>query len=200
MLDTDILSAFLRGNMAVINSVDEHLKEYGFVSLSVITYYEIMNGLLYKDAKKQLTRFEEFVSLNKVIPLSVRMAKTASVIQADLRSKGSEIGHTDTLIAATAIVSELQLVTNNTDRFKRIKGLQFTNWIYITTQAKSSSSSADSALAPLADKLHYIEVYIVNQDSCTDRMQSDNFTVDSSMMCADGNGKDACHGVCVILI
>ena len=129
MLDTDILSAFLRGNMAVINSVDEHLKEYGFVSLSVITYYEIMNGLLYKDAKKQLTRFEEFVSLNKVIPLSVRMAKTASVIQADLRSKGSEIGHTDTLIAATAIVSELQLVTNNTDRFKRIKGLQFTNWI-----------------------------------------------------------------------
>ena len=40
------------------------------------------------------------------------MAKTAAVIQADLRKKGSEIGHTDTLIAGIALASELQLVTN----------------------------------------------------------------------------------------
>ncbi|MDO8930018.1 MAG: hypothetical protein Q7J86_00020 [Bacteroidota bacterium] len=52
MLDTDILSEFLRGNKQVISKVDEHLKEYGFISLSIITYYEILNGLLYKDAKQ----------------------------------------------------------------------------------------------------------------------------------------------------
>jgi predicted nucleic acid-binding protein len=71
MLDTDILSEFLRGNPKVIVKVDEHLKEYGFISLSIITYYEILNGLLYKDAKKQLTRFEDFARLNKVIPLTL---------------------------------------------------------------------------------------------------------------------------------
>ena len=128
ILDTDILSEFLRGNLKVIAKVDEHLKEYGFISLSIITYYEILNGLLYKDAKKQLSKFEEFVELNKVIPLSMRMAKTAAIIQADLRKKGSEIGHTDTLIAGIAITSELQLVTNNTDHFMRIKGLEIANW------------------------------------------------------------------------
>lgn len=128
MLDSDILSEFLRGNQKVINKVDEHLQEYGFISLSIITYYEILNGLLYKDARKQLTRFEEFVKLNKVIPLTLRMAKTAAEIQANLRKKGTEIGHTDTLIAGMAITSELQLVTNNTDHFKRIKGLDLTNW------------------------------------------------------------------------
>lgn len=128
MLDTDILSEFLRGNSKVINKVDDHLKEYGFISLSIITYYEILNGLLYKDARKQLTKFEDFVALNKVIPLTLRMAKTAAVIQADLRKKGTEIGHTDTLIAGIAITSELQLVTNNTDHFKRIKGLEISNW------------------------------------------------------------------------
>lgn len=37
ILDTDILSEFLRGNIKVIKKVDEHLKEYGFVSLSIIT-------------------------------------------------------------------------------------------------------------------------------------------------------------------
>jgi tRNA(fMet)-specific endonuclease VapC len=128
MLDTDILSEFLRGNPKVIARVDEHLKEYGFISLSIITYYEILNGLLYKDARKQLAKFEEFVELNKVIPLTLRMARSAAVIQADLRKKGTEIGHTDTLIAGIALTSELQLVTNNTDHFKRIKRLDIANW------------------------------------------------------------------------
>jgi len=56
------------------------------------------------------------------------MAKTAAIIHADLRKKGTEIGHTDTLIAGIAIISELQLVTNNTDHFIRIKGLEIANW------------------------------------------------------------------------
>ncbi len=128
LLDTDILSEFLRGNPKVITKVDVHLKEYGFISLSIITYYEILNGLLYKDARKQMVRFEEFVALNKVIPLTLRMAKNAAAIQADLRKRGTEIGHTDTLIAGIAMTSELQLVTNNTNHFKRIKGLEITNW------------------------------------------------------------------------
>ena len=128
MLDTDILSEFLRGDSKVIAKVDEHLKEFGFISLSIITYYEILNGLLYKDARKQLTRFEDFVELNKVIPLTLRTVKIAATIQADLRKKGTEIGHTDTLIAGIAIASEMQLITNNTDHFKRIKGLEIANW------------------------------------------------------------------------
>jgi tRNA(fMet)-specific endonuclease VapC len=128
ILDTDILSEFLRGNIKVIKKVDEHLKEYGFVSLSIITYYEILNGLLYKDARKQMERFEQFVELNKVVPLTIRTVKISANIQAELRKKGIEIGHTDTLIVGVAMASELQLITNNTDHFKRIKGLDFANW------------------------------------------------------------------------
>ena len=128
MLDTDILSDFLRGNPKVIDKVDEHLKEYGFICLSIITYYEILNGLLYKDARKQLSKFEDFVELNKVIPMTLRTAKIAASIQADLRKKGTEIGHTDTLIAGIAIANEMQLITNNTDHFIRIEGLEIVNW------------------------------------------------------------------------
>ena len=78
--------------------------------------------------RKQLNRFEDFVILSKVIPLTMHMAKSAAAIQADLRKKGLEIGHTDTLIAGIAMTSGLQLVTNNTDHFKRIKGLEIANW------------------------------------------------------------------------
>ena len=91
MLDTDILSEFLRGNSKVIEKVAEHLKEHGFISLSIITYYEILNGLLYKDARKQLLNFESFVGLNKIIPLTLPMAKTAASIQADLRKKDPKL-------------------------------------------------------------------------------------------------------------
>ncbi|HEX3935129.1 MAG TPA: type II toxin-antitoxin system VapC family toxin [Puia sp.] len=128
LLDTDILSEFLRGNSKVAAKVDEHLEEYGLVNLSIITYYEILNGLLYKDAKKQLKKFTDFVELNKVIPMTMRTAKIAAEMYADLRKKGREIGHTDTLIAGIAMANDMQLITNNTDHFKRIKGLEIENW------------------------------------------------------------------------
>lgn len=108
--------------------MDEHLKEFGFISMSIITYYEILNGLLYKDARKQPDRFEEFAGLNKIVPLTLRTVRISANIQAELRKKGSEIGHTDTLIAGVAMAGELQLITNNTDHFKRIEGLDFANW------------------------------------------------------------------------
>jgi predicted nucleic acid-binding protein len=56
------------------------------------------------------------------------MAEKAAKIQAELRKKGKEIGHTDTLIAGIAIASNLELITNNTEHFKRIKGLKIANW------------------------------------------------------------------------
>jgi predicted nucleic acid-binding protein len=41
----------------VTAKVTEHLEKYGLIYFSIITYYEILNGLLYKDAKKQLKKF-----------------------------------------------------------------------------------------------------------------------------------------------
>jgi tRNA(fMet)-specific endonuclease VapC len=128
IIDTDILSEFLRGNEKVISKLDEYLSEYNFISISIITYYEILNGLFYKDAKKQMERFEEFVSLDKVVPLTISTVKISAKIQADLKKKGIEIGHTDTLIAGIAMASKFQLITNNTNHFKRVKGLEIANW------------------------------------------------------------------------
>jgi tRNA(fMet)-specific endonuclease VapC len=129
MLDTDVLSEYLRGNPQVVSKVEEYLKEFDFISLSIITYYEILNGLLFKDAKKQLKSFNAFVELCKVIPLTLRIAKIAAAIQSDLRKKGIQIGHTDTLIASCAIANDLQLITNNTRHFKRIEKLEIANWV-----------------------------------------------------------------------
>ena len=128
ILDTDILSEFFRGNVKVIRSIEEHLNEFGFISISIITYYEVLNGLLYKDAKKQIKKFEQFVALNKVLPLTLKTVNISAMIQSELRKSGMQIGHTDILIAGVAIANDLQLITNNTDHFNRIKNLYFANW------------------------------------------------------------------------
>lgn len=129
MLDTDVLSEFLRGNPNVIQNVEAYLEEYDVINLSIITYYEVLNGLLYKDAQKQLKKFEHFVQLNRIIPLSLKSTQVAAFIQADLRKKGTVIGHTDTLIAGIAIAHDLQLITNNTNHFQRIRELTIDNWV-----------------------------------------------------------------------
>ncbi len=53
----------------------------------------------------------------------------AADIYADLRRKGELIGDADMLIAASALVHGLGVVTNNEEHFERIAGLYMENWL-----------------------------------------------------------------------
>ena len=128
LIDTDTVSYFFRSNAAVVAKLDAYLQEFGTINLSVITFYEILNGLYFKDAKSQLAKFEQFAELNQILPLTQEIAQKAASIYAVLRSQGQPIGHNDVLIAATAIVHNLTLITNNINHFSRIKGLDIDNW------------------------------------------------------------------------
>lgn len=128
IIDTDTLSYFFRNNPNVVEKLDKYLKQHGFINLSVITYYEVLNGLYFKDAKKQLKRFEEFVKLNQVLPLTDEIAQKAAEIYAELRKKGKTVGHNDILIASTAIANNMALITNNEKHFKDVDGLDIDNW------------------------------------------------------------------------
>ncbi|MCB0571738.1 MAG: type II toxin-antitoxin system VapC family toxin [Phaeodactylibacter sp.] len=128
ILDTDSVSYFFRGAPQVVEKVDRYLKEHGFINITVVTYYEVMNGLLYKDAKKQLARFEEFVRLNNVLPLTLQAATISAQVFAELRKTGKVIGHNNVLIAGIALEQDMVLITNNTSHFGRIEGLSIDNW------------------------------------------------------------------------
>jgi tRNA(fMet)-specific endonuclease VapC len=129
LVDTDILSEFLRGTTKVVENAEKYLQFYDAINFSIITYYEILNGLLYKDAKKQLKKFTDFADLNKILPLTLSATRQAAEIFVDLKKTGQPIGHTDCLIAGIAFTNGLQLVTNNIDHFKRVKGLEIVNWL-----------------------------------------------------------------------
>ncbi len=129
LLDTDIISYFFRQDKQVVKNIANHLTHFGYLQLSVITYYEILNGLYYKDAFNKLVQFETFIALHKVIPLNRHIAKRAALITANLKKGGLRIGHNDILIASTAIENNLTLISNNTKHFNRISELSLDNWM-----------------------------------------------------------------------
>ena len=129
LVDTDILSAILRGNPGVLARARQYLIEHGLFHISIITQYEILRGLKAKQATTQLDRFGEFCARNRVIPVSDEVVSRASDVYAVLRSQGGLIGDADILIAASALTQELGVATNNEDHFRRIPGLHVENWM-----------------------------------------------------------------------
>ncbi len=128
LLDTNIVSEFMRSNINVMQRVDEHMAQYGYVNISIITYFEVLSGLLYRDAKKQLSKFLKFVELNRVAPMTLISARFAAEVTADLRKRGMPIEPTDTLIAGIALENDFVDATNNIAHFSRIKNLEVENW------------------------------------------------------------------------
>ena len=128
LIDTDILSLFLRGNANVIKRFKEYLSEYSQLTFSIITYYEIKSGLLFRDSRKQLVSFLEFSKYNSILSVNEHSATISSEIYSDLRKQGLLIDDIDLLIAGIAIANDLVLVTHNTDHFSRIKKLAIQDW------------------------------------------------------------------------
>ncbi len=128
LIDTDILSYYFRGDTVVVDNFKKYLAKFDIIEISLITYYEIMSGLLYKNSLKQLEVFDDFVSENIVIALTEESCKISSEIYSKLRFNGELIDDIDLLIAGIAIENEMILVTNNENHFGRIPGLRIENW------------------------------------------------------------------------
>lgn len=129
ILDTDTLSAILRQNPNVLANARQYLAEQKKFTFSIITRYEVLRGLKSKTATAQITAFERFCVSNTILALTDEVVIRAADIYADLRRRGLPIGDADILIAASALVCELPLITNNENHFRRIQGLQVLNWL-----------------------------------------------------------------------
>jgi len=128
LIDTDILSYFLKGNKQVTKNFELYLKEYPRITISEITYFEILAGLTFKEANKQIEEFEIFVSTCETLKLSSDSLRASSNIYAELRKKGITIGTADLLISGIAITNNLTLVTNNQRHYQPVSELTTSNW------------------------------------------------------------------------
>lgn len=123
LLDTNIIVDYLRGKKEIDASF---IKEGSAVS--IITYGELIYGA-YKSNKSKynLEKIKAMISDLEIdmITLDEEIMDNYGKLKADLEIKGEKLDEFDILIAATALVNNLTLVTRNNRHFKRIPSLSF---------------------------------------------------------------------------
>jgi tRNA(fMet)-specific endonuclease VapC len=130
ILDTNIITAILKGNEKVKTMVQKVIMEGKEILINGISYYEIKRGLLSAKATSQLDRFNLLCKTFGLIWLDTQSVfDKATEIYANLQQRGELIGDADILIASVAKTWELILVTDNTTYFKRVQGLRIENWL-----------------------------------------------------------------------
>lgn len=117
LLDTNVLSELAR---PVVNpGVEEWAREQSFVYLSVVTVEEVLYGLSWKPNARIRSWFDRFFQEGscQILPVDIVVARTCGMLRGRLQSRGETRSQADMLIAATAAVHGLTVVTRNTADF-----------------------------------------------------------------------------------
>jgi tRNA(fMet)-specific endonuclease VapC len=129
LLDTNIVSFAIKNNLIIKARLEELRSQEELISISCITYFEVKRGLFAVKASKQLERFDDFFRDFEIIFLDdLAILEKAAEIHANLRLRGLPIQTEDILIAATAIIKDFILVSNDSDLL-RVEGLSLENWL-----------------------------------------------------------------------
>jgi len=129
LLDTNIVSLIIKRNLEIYQKIEDVKAQRKSIFISCITYFEIKRGFLAVAAPKQRERFNQLCQDYQIILLDdLAILEKAAEIHAHLRLRGLPIQTEDILIAATAIVKSLIVVSNDGDLL-RVEGLSLENWV-----------------------------------------------------------------------
>ncbi len=128
LLDTNICIHLFKHQPPSVAQKMADLK-VGDIVISTVTLAELEHGVE-REPSLSADRRKALDNLIELIPV-LDFDRKAARAYGRLRAHGKHLGRHrfDTLIAAHAISSGAILVTNNTDDFKNIKGLEIVNWI-----------------------------------------------------------------------
>jgi len=128
LLDTNIISYWMRGDKRVIDRIKKQVP--ADLSLSTITLAEILYGIEKSPIKKKERRLkiEQISSLLGLYSFDEEAAWKYAVIRTQLEKKGMVIRERDTQIASIALANRLTVVTHNVKEFGRIGKLKVEDW------------------------------------------------------------------------
>lgn len=128
LLDTCAIADLVKSHPNTLHKM--HHTASGTLYIATITLSEIEFGLVKnpRSALKTMPVITELFLKTEMIDFGYREAIVAGHIRHDLKTSGLMIGKYDIIIAATALVHDLIVVTSNVDEFSRIKGLKYENW------------------------------------------------------------------------
>jgi predicted nucleic acid-binding protein len=127
LLDTNHCSAYLAQVPKVWNRV---LQYGGGIAVSTVVVGELWvvaerrghRSSYVQDLRRMLTEFH-------ILPFDLDCAQRFGEVRADLLARGLDVGVADAMIAATALVHNLTVVTHNVRHFENIPGLRWQDWL-----------------------------------------------------------------------
>ena len=127
LLDTDTSSAYLKGNAKVVNRVIQY---GGRLSVSMVTVGELHTWAFRAIASpRRLADLASFLNDVTTWDVDVDVARKFGEVRAGLLDAGRRAPEMDLLIAATALVRGLTLVTHNTQDYAQVPGLALADWL-----------------------------------------------------------------------
>ena len=132
LLDTstlsDVIDLLTKRSALVAKRSKAYLRAHRHFTFSDVSCYEILRGLRKKQARIQEQRFQEFRRHSECLPVAPDVFDRAATLWAKGQRQGIAVDDADLIIAATALVHGLALITANPRHFEWIDGLTVANW------------------------------------------------------------------------
>lgn len=126
LLDTNICIFYIKGKFNLKKKFEGVNPDNCYIS--EITLAELKFGVENSDNReKNQKTLDNFLTGIKVLPIFHSLDLYA-IEKARLRKAGTMLDEFDLLIGVTSIVHHMTMVTNNTEQFKRVKGISLEDW------------------------------------------------------------------------
>ena len=129
ILDSNTFSYYFRGDPHIVPRL--HAVRPADLGVPAIVEYELRYGLMrmpHEAATPRLAALKQLLQPMQMLAFDSECAVEAARIRVELEAAGVGIGPHDTLIAATAMRYQGELVTRNVREFSRVAGLRWVDW------------------------------------------------------------------------
>lgn len=109
LLDSDVLISFFNKRAEAVELV-KFLSQEGNLYCSILTISELRAGWNKKQAKVYLTQLYDLLEVKRI---TKKIAELAGEVRHEYKTRGQSLPTVDTLIAATTIIGNYNLVTGN---------------------------------------------------------------------------------------
>ena len=127
LLNRDTCAAFLRGRQVVTARFPQHR---GNLHASALTILSLEMWLLrHSTPGRLLNAYQAGLQQVRVVNLDDAVAHQGARLSVQLRRQGRQMSTTNLILAATALVHGLTLVTHATGTFNFVPGLSLADWL-----------------------------------------------------------------------
>ncbi|HTN75897.1 MAG TPA: type II toxin-antitoxin system VapC family toxin [Pirellulaceae bacterium] len=127
LIDTNICSAFAKGNRDVFTRFQQY---YGRLYIATISIGELTTWVIRSQlAEPTRVALERFLQDVPCLNFDYQTAVKYGELRASQLERGVPMPVADLLIASTALIHDLTLVTHNVKDFVNVEGLRIEDWL-----------------------------------------------------------------------